>query len=106
MGDTFEYGQYAKAPGKFPELINGMGKAGLYRDERKIIQGFVQSKAEQKTQYYNSRMAEMKQKYDMDFPAFQNRICLGAAEIDLEEWNDFVLWGSYVKAYRYWAQFC
>jgi hypothetical protein len=106
MGDAFEYGQHIKMPRRFPESINGMAKVGLYKDEQKILQGFVHSKAEQKIDYYNKRIAEMKQKYGMDFLAFQNKIYLNATEIELGEWNDFVLWGSYVKAQRYWAQFC
>lgn len=83
-----------------------MAKVSLNKDEKKILQGFVHNKAEQKTNYYDKKIAEMKQKYDMEYSAFQNKIYLRAAEIDLEEWNDFVLWGSYVKAHRYWAQFC
>lgn len=106
MGDTFECGQYVKISEKYPEPINNMAKVSLYKDEQKILWGFVHSKAEQKIEYYNNRITEMKQKYDMDFSAFQKRVYLRATEIDLEEWNDFVLWGGYVKAYRYWAQFC
>ncbi|RXA17274.1 hypothetical protein EQO05_12660 [Methanosarcina sp. MSH10X1] len=106
MGDAFEYGKYVKVPGRLPEPLNGMAKAGLYKEEQKILQGFLHSKAEQKIDYYNRRIAEMKSKYDMDFSSFQNRIYLRTTEVELEEWNDFVLWGSYVKAYRYWAQFC
>ncbi|MGB9941235.1 hypothetical protein [Methanosarcina sp.] len=106
LGDSVEYGRYVKVPGKFPESINGVAKVGLSKDEQKVLQGFVHNKAEQKIDYYDRKIAEMKQKYDMDFPAFQNKIYLGAKEVDFEEWNDFVLWGSYVKAYRYWAQFC
>jgi len=106
LGDIVEYGQYIKVPGKLLEPIDSMAKVSLYKEERKVLQGFVHNKAEIKTDYYNKKIAEMKQKYDMDFSAFQNKIYLRAAEVDLEEWNDFVLWGGYVKAYRYWAQFC
>jgi len=109
LGETIEYchyGRYVKMPGKLLEPIDSMAKIGLNKDEQKILQGFVHNKAEQKTGYYDKKIAEMKQKYDMDFSTFQNMIYLRKAEIDLEEWNDFVLWGSYVKAHRYWAQFC
>lgn len=82
-----------------------MAKISLNKDEQIILQGFLHNKAEQKIGYYDKKMAEMKQKYDMDFSTFQNKIYLRAAEIDLEEWNDFVLWGCYVKVHRYWAQF-
>ena len=106
LGDIVEYGQHVKVSGKFLESLDSMAKASLYKEEQKILQGFVHSKAEIKTDYYDKKLAEMKQKYDMDFSAFQNKIYLRAGEIDLEEWNDFVLWGGYLKAYRYWAQFC
>lgn len=106
MGEIFEYGKYIKVHRKLLEPIDGMTKSSMYKDEQKVLQGFVHKKAKQKIAYYDRKIAEMKQKYDMDFSAFQNKIYLRAAEIDLEEWNDFVLWGGYVKAYQYWAQFC
>lgn len=106
MGDIVEYGQYVKVPGKLLEPIDSMAKISLYKEEQRVLQEFVHNKAEKKANYYDKKIAEMKQKYDMDFSAFQNKIYLRAGEIDLEEWNDFVLWGGYLKAYRYWAQFC
>jgi len=106
LGDTVKFGQHVELPGNPSELINNTIKVGIYKEEQIILQGFVHSKAEQKIDYYEKKIAEMKQKYDMDFSTFKNKISLGAAEVNLEEWNDFVLWGSYVKAYRYWAQFC
>lgn len=108
MGEIIEYcyyGCYVKMPGKLLKPID-MAKIDLNKEEQKILQGFVHNKAEEKTGYYDEKIAGMKQKYDMDFSTFQNKIYLKEAEIDLEEWNDFVLWGSYVKAHRYWAQFC
>jgi hypothetical protein len=106
LGDIFEYGQYVKMPGKFLEPIDSLAKVSLYKEEQKVLQEFVHNKAEQKTSYYLKKISEMKQKYEMDFPAFQNKIYLRSAEVGFEEWNDFVLWGGYVKAYGYWAQFC
>ncbi|MFY9201370.1 MAG: hypothetical protein ACOX7X_10565 [Methanosarcina flavescens] len=106
VGNPFEYSQYVTISGRHSEPISGIVKVDLYRDEQEILHGFVRSKAEQKIEYYSNRITEMNQKYGMDYQAFQNRVYLRAAEIDLEEWNDLVLWGGYVKAYRYWAQFC
>lgn len=108
LGETIEYchyGHYVKMPEKLLEPIDSMAKISLNKDEQIILQGFLHNKAEQKIGYYDKKIAEMKQKYDMDFSTFQNKIYLRAAEIDLEEWNDFVLWGCYVKVHRYWAQF-
>jgi hypothetical protein len=106
LGETIDYCYYIKMPGKLFEPKDSMAKISLNKEEQKILQGFVHNKAEQKTGYYDQKIAEMKQKYDMDYSTFQNKIYFRATEIDLEEWNDFVLWGSYVKAHRYWAQFC
>ncbi|MCO5383322.1 MAG: hypothetical protein NHB15_15605 [Methanosarcina barkeri] len=106
MGDIIKYTRYVKVPGKIFEPVNGIVKAGLYKDEQVVLQWFVHNKAEQKIDYYDKKITEMKQKYDMDFSTFENKIHLRASETDFEEWDDFVLWGSYVKAYRYWEQFC
>jgi hypothetical protein len=106
LGDIVEYDQYIKVSRKLLEPIDSMAKVNLSKEEQRVLQGFVHNKAERKADYYDKKIAEMKQKYDMDFSAFQNKIYLRAGEVDLEEWNDFVLWGGYLKAYRYWAQFC
>jgi hypothetical protein len=106
LGDIVKYGQHLQISGKLLEPVNNMDKASLYQDEQKVLKWFVHDMAEQKINYYDKKIAEMKQKYDMDFSTFQNKIYLKAVEVDLEEWNDFVLWGSYIKAYRYWSQFC
>ena len=106
LGDIVEYDQYIKVSRKLLEPIDSMAKVNLSKEEQRVLQGFVHNKAERKADYYDKKIAEMNQKYDMDFSAFQNKIYLRAGEVDLEEWNDFVLWGGYLKAYRYWAQFC
>lgn len=81
-------------------------KNNINNEEQKLLQLFLQNKAKQKIEYYDKKISEMKQKYDMDFSTFQKKIYLKPVEVDFEEWNDFVLWGGYVKAYKYWAQFC
>jgi hypothetical protein len=106
LGDIVEYSQSIKISGKLLKPIDNMAKIGISQEEKKVLQGFFHNKAEIKTDYYGKKIAEMKQKYEMDFSAFQNKLYLGSGEIDLEEWNDFVLWRSYLKAYLYWAQFC
>jgi len=94
-----------RVPRKIFEPISKMVKTGLYKDEQEVLQRLVHDKAEQKINYYNKKIAEMKQKYEMDFSAFESRICLGTGEEDFEEWDDFTLWEGYVKAYRYWKQY-
>jgi hypothetical protein len=106
LGDIVEYGHYIQIPEKLLEPVTIIDNVNIYQDEQKILKGFVHDKAEQKINYYEKKITEMKQKYDMDFSTFQNKIYLKAVKVGLEEWNDFILWGSYIKAYRYWAQFC
>lgn len=106
LGDLVEYSQYIKISGKLFKPIDSMAKVNLSKEEQKVLQGFVHNKAERKADYYDKKIAEMKQKYEMDFSTFQNKIYLRAEELDLEELNDFVLWAGYLKAYLYWAQFC
>lgn len=77
----------------------------LYQNEKRVLKLLIHSKAEQKTTYYNKKIFQMKKKYNMDFPTFENSIDLRAGDIGFEELDDFILWGSYVKAYRYWEQY-
>ena len=94
-----------RVPRKIFEPTSKIVKTGLYQDEQEVLQWILHTQAEQKINYYNKKIAEMKQKYDMDFSAFENRICLGTGEEDFEERDDFTLWEGYVKAYRYWKQY-
>ena len=55
--------------------------------------------------HYSKMIAEMEHKYGMDFSAFEKRIHLRVGEEDFKEWDDFMLWESYVKASKYWEQF-
>ena len=41
----------------------------------------------------------------MDFPAFEKRIQSRVEEENFEEWDDFIIWESYVTALRYWEKF-
>ena len=102
MGDVIEY---VKVPRKIFEPISDMVKAGLYKDEQEALQRLVHDQAEQKIDKYGKKIAEMEQKYGMDFSAFEKRIHSRAGEEDFEEWDDFTLWEGYIKAYRYWEQY-
>jgi antitoxin component YwqK of YwqJK toxin-antitoxin module len=94
-----------RVPRKIFEPTSNIVKKGLYKDEQEVLQWILHNQAEQKINYYNKKIAEMKQKYDMDFSAFESRICLGAGEEDFEERDDFTLWEGYIIAYRYWEQY-
>ncbi len=103
MGDAIEY---VKISRKIFEPISDMVKAGLYKDEQEALKRLVHDQAEQKIDYYNKKIAEMEQKYGMDFSAFEKRIhSRVGGEEDFEEWDDFIIWESYVTASRYWEQF-
>jgi len=102
MGDAIEY---VKVPKKIFEPISDMVKAGLYKDEQEALQRLVHDQAEQKIGNYGKKIAEMEHKYGMDFYAFEKRINTREGEENFEEWDDFIIWESYVKAYRYWEQF-
>ncbi len=101
MGDV----KHRRVPIKIFEPKSNIVKTGLYKDEQEVLQCLLRNQAEQKINYYSKKIAEMKQKYNMDFSAFENRVCLGAGDEDFEEWGDFTLWEGYVKAHRYWEQY-
>lgn len=106
MGDIVNYFGYVKVPRKTCKSVHKIVKTDLYKDENEVLYWLVHNKAEQKIDYYDKKISEMEKKYRMDFSAFENRIHSRKEEKNLEEWNDFILWGGYVKAYRYWKQFC
>ena len=102
MGDAIEY---VKISRKINDPISDIVKAGMYKDEQEALKRLVHDQAEQKIDYYNKKIAEMEQKYGMDFSAFEKRIHSRVGEEDFEEWDDFIIWESYVTASRYWEQF-
>jgi Arc/MetJ-type ribon-helix-helix transcriptional regulator len=102
LGDAIEY---VKIPKKIFDPISDMVKAGIYKDEQEALQHLVHDQAEQKIEHYGKKIAEMEQKYGMDFSAFEKKIHSRIDEENFEEWDDFIFWESYVKAYRYWEQF-
>jgi Arc/MetJ-type ribon-helix-helix transcriptional regulator len=97
--------EYVKVPKKVFDPISDMVKAGLYKDEQEALQRLVHDQAEQKIDNYSKKIAEMEQKYGMDFSVFEKKIHSKVGEENFEEWDDFIFWESYVKAYRYWEQF-
>ncbi len=102
LGDIIKH---AKVPRKIFEHNSEIVKTGMYKDEQEVLQWLLQNQAEQKIHYYGEKIDEMKQKYEMDFSAFENRVYLGAVEEDFKELDDFTLWEGYVKAYKYWKQY-
>lgn len=105
MGDIIGYNELMKAPGGTFESINKTNLK-INKDEQEILYWLLHNKAEQKIVSYGKKITELERKYGMDFSAFEKRIHLRETEGNFEEWNDFILWGSYIKAYCYWQQFC
>jgi hypothetical protein len=97
--------KHSRVPIKIFEPNSGIVITSSYKNDKEVLQRVLHNQAEQKINYYNKKISEMKQKYDMDFSAFESRIFLGAGKEDFEEWDDFTLWEGYIKAYQYWKQY-
>jgi len=105
MGDITGYSKFLKVPGETFESINKIN-AKICKDEQEILYRLLNNKAEQKIKTYGRKINDLEKKYGMNFSAFQAKIHSKRMEENLEEWNDLVLWGGYIKAYLYWRQFC
>ncbi len=44
------------------------------------------------------------EKYNMVFPEFEAKIKGTTNKEIFEEWDDYILWESYVKALQYWSK--
>ncbi len=106
MGEVFEQIDYAKSARKKLKPISKTLRTDIYTDENEILYWLVHKNAKQKIDYYDKKISEMEKKYKMDFSTFKDKIHSRMEEKSLEEWNDFVLWVGYLKAYRYWEEFC
>ncbi|MGB9927714.1 MAG: hypothetical protein ACPK85_04850 [Methanosarcina sp.] len=105
MGDIIGYNGFIKAPGGTFESIN-KSNTKINKEEQEVLYWLLHNKAEQKIVSYGRKITDLENKYGMDFSTFQNKIRFKETEGNFEEWNDFILWGGYIKAYCYWQQFC
>jgi len=94
---------YVKIQRSIFQPIEDMIKIGLYRNEQEAIASLVQDQAKSKIEQYSKKIKQFEKKYKMDFSDFETRI-KAASEEDFEEWDDYILWESYVKAYQYWSK--
>lgn len=46
----------------------------------------------------------MEKKYNMAFSDFEAKTKRTANKENFEEWDDYILWESYVKALQYWSK--
>lgn len=94
---------YVKIQRSIFQPIEDMIKIGLYRDEQEAISALVHDQAKYKLEQYSKKLKEMENKYGVVFSDFENRIKTSIDE-NFEEWDDYILWESYVKAYQYWSK--
>ena len=86
------------------EPIRDLVKIGLYRDEREALRSLVHDQAKHKIDYYTKKINEMEKKYMVKFSDFEKKIHAKTDDEAFEEWDDFILWESYVKARQYWKK--
>jgi len=75
--------------------IEDMIKIGLYRNEQEAIAALVHDQAKNKSELYSKKIKKLEKKYSMNFSDFEAKIN-SASEEDFEEWDDYILWESYV----------
>lgn len=79
-------------------------RIGLFRDEKEALTGIIREQARNKIQYYGGKVSELERKYSVDFREFKKIIEGRENEEVFEEWDDFIRWGSYEEARRYWTE--
>ena len=84
--------------------IEDLIKIGLYKDEQEAISALVHDPARFKVEHYTKKIKEMEKKYNMVFSDFEAEIKRTANKENFEEWDDYILWESYVKALQYWSK--
>ena len=96
--------EYVKVSRDIFEPIRDLVKIGLYRDEHEALRGLVHDQAANKIGHYDKKIGQMENKYSMNFSEFEKVIHAKIDNEDFEEWDDFILWESYVKAHQYWEK--
>lgn len=64
----------------------------------------VHDQAMFKVEHYTRKIKEMEDKYNLVFPEFEAMIKETANKEIFEEWDDYILWESYVKVLQYWSK--
>ncbi len=84
--------------------IEDLIKIGLYKNEQEALSALVHDQARFKVEHYSKKIKEMDKKYNMVFSVFEAKIKRTANKENFEEWDDYILWESYVKALQYWSK--
>lgn len=95
---------YVKIHRNIFEPIEDLIKIGLYKNEQEAISALVHDQAKYKVEHYGKKIKEMEKKYNMDFSEFEANIEKTTDQENFEEWDDYILWESYVKALQYWSK--
>lgn len=95
---------YVKIHRNVFQPIEDLIKIGLYKNEQEAISALVHDQARFKVEHYTKKIKEMEEKYNMVFPEFEAKIKGTTNKGIFEEWDDYILWESYVKALQYWSK--
>lgn len=95
---------YVKIHRNVFQPIEDLIKIGLYKNEQEALSALVHDQARFKVEHYSKKIKEMEKKYNMVFSDFEAKIKRTANKENFEEWDDYILWESYVKALQYWSK--
>ncbi|HJH32141.1 MAG TPA: hypothetical protein C5S50_08215 [Methanosarcinaceae archaeon] len=96
--------EYVKVSRDIFKPIRDMVKIGLYKNEREALRSLVHDQATHKVDYYTKKIGEMEKKYMMNFSDFEQNIDAKTGDESFGEWDDFILWESYIKSRQYWKK--
>jgi hypothetical protein len=57
-----------------------------------------------KVEHFKNNIKKMENKYNMAFSDFEAKINKTVNKENFEEWDDYILWESYVKTLQYWSK--
>jgi hypothetical protein len=86
------------------EPITDLVKIGLFKDEKEALKNLVLDQARAKIHHFDSKILEMKSKYNMSFEDFKCRIEVRKEDEVFEEWDDFIIWDACESAKSYWLK--
>lgn len=95
---------YVKVHRSVFQPIEDLIKTGLYKNEQEAISALVHDQAKYKVELYTKKIKEMEEKYGMVFSDFESKIKRTENQENFDEWDDYILWESYVKALQYWSK--
>ncbi len=95
---------YVKIQRSVFQPIEDLIRIGLYKNEQEAISALVHDQAKYKIEHYSKKIKKMEKKYKMVFSDFEAKIKRTTNKENFEEWDDYILWESYIKALQYWSK--